>query len=140
MLTEIRLGRLDDLPFVKDSWLKAEKHTFPNQYALDFSKHFQEHMQSIIDQSVILVANLPDDANEILSYIIYSSFRLNEVVHFAYTKTDARRQGLLNHLLEFSNPSHLPIVFTHAAKNENVMKSLCKRYIFDPSMLKVMGF
>jgi hypothetical protein len=139
MKSDIRLATVDDLAFIKDSWLKAEKHTFPNSYALDFSEHFHSHMASIIDQSVILVAHLWDDANEILSYLIYSSFRNSQVIHFAYTKSDARRQGILNKLIKFSNVTNAPIVFTHAAKNENIMKALCKHYIYDPNILKLMG-
>lgn len=135
---EIRLATVDDLPFIKDSWLLAIKYIYPNQYELDFADNFQPHMQKIIQGSVIVVAHLAEEPNEILSYLIYTSFRHQQIIHYGYTKVDARRQGLLNHLICFTNPHKLPIVFTHPAKNQNVMAVFCRKYIYSPSAQELL--
>lgn len=134
---QIRLADKRDLHFIKDSWLKSTSHQYPNQYALDFSKHFQSHMNSLLFNSVQLVAYLEGESDRIISYLVYSSFKSSQVVHFAYTKADARKQGIVNQLLHFSNPTRQPVIFTHAPKNENVMVYLASKYIFDPSILKL---
>jgi hypothetical protein len=141
MKHKIRLATTDDLHFIQDSWLKAASHTYPNQHALDFATHQKQRMQTLIDASVIIVAHLPEDSNELLSYLVYSSFRGNLVIHYSYTKTDARNKGILRSLIGFAaGPNTVPIVFTQAAKNENIMKHYANKFIFDPSVLNVMDF
>ena len=135
---QIRLGTKDDLPFILDSWIKMTKHTYPNQYALDFHQHFQERLQPLVQSSLTLVAHLEGEPNEVVSYLVYGSFRKRLVIHYAYTKLDARNQGIVRQLIQFANPENMPIVFTHAAKNENMMNALAKKHIFDPSVLQLM--
>jgi len=138
MQTEMRLGTINDVAFVKDSWRRSVQHTYPNQYVLDFAKHFQAHMQVLIDKSVIMVCNLPGDEDEIMSYLIYTSFAKNMVIHFAYTKDGARKQGLVRQLIDMSNVQRFPIIFTHPAKNETIMKHFASKYIYDPSIIAII--
>lgn len=92
-----------------------------------------------MNTSLTLIAHLQDEPDEIISYLVYSSFRGNQVIHFAYTKVDARNQGILKQLLIFSNPEHMPVILTSPTKNENIMAALTKHYIFDPTVLQLMG-
>lgn len=135
--TDIRLSNKDDLPFIISSWTICMKHVYPNQYALDFTQQYHEYLVGLIARSTIVVACLSDDASQIISYLVYSSFGHNQVVHYAYTKLDARRQGYVKELMRFSNPLGFPVVFTHPAKNANIMDHLSKHYIFDPTMVNL---
>lgn len=136
--TTIRIGTTDDIPFVLDAWVKSLRHIYPNQYALDFYPKAIDKCRILLDKSVSLVSHLSDDPNELISFIVYSSFRGSEVVHFAYTKLDARRQGKVKELLQFSNPQFTTTIFTHPAKNESVMKHFSSKYIYDPSILEIL--
>lgn len=139
LTVDIRLGTKQDIPFIADSWVKSIKHIYPNQYALDFTSHYHDHVAKLMNTSLTLIAHLQDEPDEIISYLVYSSFRGNQVIHFAYTKVDARNQGILKQLLIFSNPEHMPVILTSPTKNENIMAALTKHYIFDPTVLQLMG-
>jgi hypothetical protein len=62
------------------------------------------------------------------------------IIHYAYTKVDARRQGIVKELMEFPkiDGREHTVIFTHPAKNENMMMTLMKKYIYDPSILRIM--
>lgn len=138
MPDNIRIATTDDLPFIYDSWLKTVCHTYPNQFALDFRKYEQNNIKDLLNKSMAIILHLPDEPNIILAYLVYSTFLHNQVVLFAYTKSDIRRVGLLTRLLSFSNPDNLPIVFTVPTKNEKTMEILSKKYIFDPTILELI--
>lgn len=136
---EIRLGTIDDTHFIINSWILTMKHIYPHQYELDFTKRYTQYLNKLVSNSACLVANPIGDNNEILSYLVYSSFKQNLVAHFAYTKVDARNQGLLRSLIRFATANtNFPIVFTHPTKNENMMIAFTKKWIFDPSILYLM--
>jgi hypothetical protein len=135
---EIRMGGQRDLNFVLSSWTSAIKAVYPNQYALDFSHHYHQYLSHLLAKSTIVVMCLADDPNEIISYLVYTAFRHNQIIHYAYTKLDARRQGYVKQLMEFSNPLNYPVVFTHPAKRPKTMEQLSKRYIYDPTVLQLL--
>ena len=136
--TEIRLSTIKDLPFIISSWTQTIKHIYPNQYALDFSETYHTYLSNLINKSTTIVSHLAEDNNEIISYLVYTSFQGRQVVHFAYTKVGARQLGELSELLRYSNPMQLPIIFTHPAKNETIMKHFCSKTIFDPTILPLI--
>ena len=135
---KIRLGKLDDLPFVRNSWTLGMETQYPNMHALDFRKRFHEFLTGLIEKSTVLIAHLDDDEDEILSYLVYTSFRDMLVIHYAYTKEDARKQGIVSDLMKFANVNDYPVVFTHASRNPNRMKKFCMKYIFDPGVLQLL--
>lgn len=135
----IRIGMISDNEFILDSWIKIARHTYPYKYEFDFSKTFVPHVWKILDNSSILVAHLESDSDEIISYLIYTRFKNNLVVHFSYTKVDARNQNIMTRLIDFANlEHHSPVIFTHPPKNENIMIKLCKKYIYDPSIMEML--
>lgn len=135
---QLRLGTKDDLPFIVSSWTQMTKHTYPNMFALDYNKHFGERIARLVNKSSVVVAHLDGEPNEIVGYIVYTTFIKSCVVHYTYVKLDARGQGISNTLLAFANPIVLPVVFTHPPKNENLMNKLCTKYIYDPYVLELM--
>lgn len=138
MNLSIRLSTNDDLSFIHNSWLRTAKQTYPNQYALDFSKYYSLYMQALLKNSITAVIHLSDDPNELIGYLVYGSFRHMQIIHMAYVKGDARKQGALKQLLQFSNPQQSPIVFTTAAHDPKLMEKLSARYIYDPNIISVM--
>jgi hypothetical protein len=135
---DIRLGTLDDIQFITSSWLSSTRHIYPNQYNIDFELGFRQHISDLIANSVVLIANLKDEPDEIISYIIYTSFKTNMIIHFAYTKLAARRCNIVSNLIAFANPAQYPIVFTHAPRNENLMIELCNKHIFNPNIMDLL--
>jgi len=137
--TTLRLSNEFDIPFIYDSWCRSQHEIYPNKYMDEYSAHYHEHIRRLLDDSIVAIACLDDDPDEIISYIAYTSFRDNFILHYAYTKVDARRQGNINKLINYSNILHAPLIFTHPPKNEKIMERIIKRYIFDPSIMELIG-
>lgn len=136
---EIRLATNDDLGFVIASWLGMRHRTHPNMFALDFAEHEKPRIRARLDSSITIVAQLEGHYNELLGCLVYGSFIGTLVMHFATVKDDAREQGIFTAMLMFAQgykPS--PVVFTTPARSEDAMKRLCKRFIYDPSILETM--
>jgi hypothetical protein len=135
---QIRLGMIDDMPFILDSWTQQMRHIYPNQYNKDFSISYRNYLRNLISNSTVLVSYLEGEKDQIISYLIYTSFQKQMVIHYAYTKVDARGSGHVHDLIVFGNPLNYPIVFTHPAKNENIMNALCKKHIYDPTLTSLL--
>jgi len=136
--TLIRLGTKDDYPFILNSWTNQQVHIYPNNYSFQYKAKLQTSLLHLLNKSIVLVLHEESSEVEIVGYLVYGSFLDRQVIHFGYVKHDARREGQLTKLMQFSNPDKKTIVFTYPAKNENLMKVLCDRYIFDPSVLGVI--
>lgn len=134
----IRLGTVDDTSFIIKTWAKTQQQIYPNNHAFDFFQKYNEYIKLLIDKSVILVSCLSDSPNDIVGFIVYTSFDHKCVVHFAYVRPDVRRDGICNNLLNTANPINAPIIFTSPAKNEHMMKHLTTKYIFDPSLIGLL--
>jgi uroporphyrinogen-III decarboxylase len=132
--TQIRLATTDDLHFIVDSWARSLRHTYPNQYAIDFYPRTLNELSELIKECTVVIAHEATDHNEIISWMVYTTFKTNIVVHFAYTKDGARKQGKIKDLLNFANLLNSSVVFTRPAKNENIMKVLASKYIYDPTL------
>lgn len=134
----IRLGEVGDLAFIQDAWAKSLSKTYPNQYQFDFLSRCHQQIKYLIDKSVIVCQVLDDSPEDIVSFLVYTSFRQQMVVLYAYTRQEERRQGFLNELLAFANPEQHPLIFISPCKNENVMRYFASKYVFDPTILRVM--
>lgn len=137
---EIRLATNDDLGFIIAAWLGLRHRTHPNGFALDFAEHEKPRIMARLGASIALVAHLEGHHNELLGCLVYGSFMGTLVLHFASVKVDAREQGIFASMLRFAQgdkPS--PVVLTTPARSDEAMTRLCKRFIFDPSILDVMG-
>ena len=124
--------------FVRDSWLKSAHKTYPNMHAADFFADERARMQHLLDRSVVAVADIGGEADNLLGHIVYGQWRKTLAVHFAFVKPDARRRGVLPSMLSFANFERLPVVLTAPAADEKVMAGLVKRCIFDPKVQELM--
>ena len=131
---DLRVGMKDDVPFIVKAWLSTQRHIYPNSYALDWAEKKAAEILERIDRSTVLVANLAEHPTTILSYLVCQAWRGECIVLFAYTDEGARRQGIVRRLLEMANPEKRGVVFLHAPRNENVMRHIIKKWIFEPSL------
>jgi hypothetical protein len=131
---QMRLATVSDINFIKNSWIKSSLHTFPNMFQMDYVETIVPIIDILIDrcQSLVLFA---EDNGEILHWIVYEEKFKRAVIHFAYTKVDARRKGLLKHSISILNPNNSHIIFTFAAKNVAAMKMFASKYTFDARLV-----
>lgn len=134
----IRVGVKQDLHFIYDSFAKSMAKTEYNKYIVDFLPKIIKKIPILCERSMILVSSLEKDRNEIISYIVYTSFDNKLVIHYCYTKADARQQGICRELIDTANINNDFIIFTHPAVNPNAMKHFSKKYIYDPSLLELL--
>jgi hypothetical protein len=136
--TTIRFSTPEDEAWLADCWYKAQKDLYPNKFIFDFNNKYHRYIENLLAKSITTVVCLDDDPFYNVSQITYTSFHDDLVVHFAYTRLDQRGQGYLTSLINHINITNAPIIFTHPCKNENVMKHMCKKYIFDPSIIGLL--
>lgn len=129
-----RVGLEEDVRFVLSSWCASLRGVYPNRHVHDFWIRVPIDVRAHIDRATTLIAYLEDQPDEIVSYLVFLRRRGIVIVHYAYTKDLARRQGHVHNLLALANPERLPICFTQPARNENVMAHFCRTAIFDPSL------
>jgi hypothetical protein len=136
----VRLATTADDAFIRDSWVHAAHRTYPHRYAVteEFFLHQRARIQRILQDSVSAVAHVADDEDDLLGHMVYARWRNVLCVHFAFVKPDARRHGIFKAMLDFANWEKLPIVLTAPAVDEDTMKALTKRYLFDPELLSLM--
>ena len=134
----VRLAEASDDAFVYDSWIKGSHRTYPNMYAVDFCKDERARVQRIITGSIVAVACLAADRNDLLGHIVYGTWRRTCVVHYAFVKPDARRHGVLKSMVDFVNFERFPVVLTAPASDPDVMVGLVKRYMYDQRVLPLM--
>ena len=136
--TIVRLATIDDDAFIISKWVKSIQNIYPNHYDKEFNTKYRKHVKQLFEKSLAVVSCLEDDHDCIISYMVFTSFNKDLIIHFAYTKPDARRQGKVNDLISYSNPENKLTIFTHPAHNQNVMKYLMSKYVYDPSILKLI--
>ena len=134
----VRLAVASDMGFVYASWLNSAHQTYPNNHAEDWFPEARAAAQRIMDSSVVAVAATQVDTNDLLGHMVFGRWRKTIVVHYAFTKPDARRHGVLKSLLDFANYDGHPVVLTAPAQDPDVMRALMKRYIYDQRVLPLM--
>ncbi len=132
--TEVRVGLIEDFRFVADSWAKSLRPIGYNYLAFDWFPRKLRDIQAHLERSTVLVAHLDGEPSEIVSYLVYTRVRDIFVAHFAYTKDNARRQGIVRELLAVANAEQLPVAFTQPAKNEETMRHFAGKFVFDPDL------
>jgi len=97
----IREATVDDAPFIFNSWLKSYKDS-------DFARrvpniiYFAEHhklIEGLLSHCSIYVACSEEDSNQILGYIVASSFTGTPIIHYIYIKHSFRKLGLATQLI-----------------------------------------
>ncbi len=90
----IRLGRLSDLPYVVDTWVKRGHERGERLRAAT------ARVRAILARpdSVLRVASLPDDTDAILGWAVITSAEPHEL-HYVYVRKEARKQGIARVLL-----------------------------------------
>ena len=128
---DIRPGTAEDAEFIVKTWLATQRHIYPNSYALDWAAKTEAAIADLLRRATVLVSAIDDRT---VSYLVHQIAGRIFVVHFAYTDELARRQGMVRRMIYLANVGLFPVAFTHAPRNENVMRHLVTRYIFDPSL------
>jgi hypothetical protein len=134
----IRLASAEDMPFLYESWLRSWHNTYPNRYDADFFVEARAKAGRILQSSVVGVAHVEGEPNELLGYVVFGKWRKSCVVHYAFVKADARKHGVFRSLVAFANFEKFPVLLTAPAQNEDVMKGLMKHAIYDQQVLPLM--
>jgi hypothetical protein len=134
----VRLAVPDDMAFVLDSWLRTSHRTYPNMHATEFFQNERARVQRLVESSLLAVAHLEGDLNELLGHLVYGQWRKTLLVHYAFVKPDARRHGVFTSLVAFANFAKAPVVLTAPAQDEKVMSGLMAHYLYDQRVLPLM--
>jgi hypothetical protein len=108
---QIRLGKIEDLPFIESSWCTSHAHA---PTVLRNKSGFFAYQKKIIK----LILNTPNvyvkiaHSNEDPDVIIGWACLAPSIIHYVYVRRDARRLGVANALLsDFKRQD--PVIYTH---------------------------
>ena len=116
----IRPGKVLDLPYITESWIRSNSRT---DSARDAIKVYYEEARLYISKILdcysdivkIKIACLPDDEDAILGWAVYEvdpDPEYSGIIHYVYVRNEARRNGIAKELLSevLGQPD---ITFTH---------------------------
>lgn len=113
-----------DYGFVKATWISSAKDKLAPQ-----SMYYIEEgrkIDKLLNIAQTMIAYIEDEPNIILSFINYGYELDNLIIHYAFTKSLFRKQGIQNKLINIINIGS-PIVLT-CRPNERIFKSLKNKY------------
>lgn len=90
-------------------------------------------INSLLDHCQVLVVADPEESDIIYSFIIYETLGDYDVIHYAFTRKDFRKLGLLKNLVSVIKKKEM-VAISHT--NREISPARLKRYylkaIFDP--------
>lgn len=115
-----RIGILDDLAFVVDSWAKNAP-SLKNMRTRDAVIHVRALLSR--DATALVIAHVPDEPDAILGWAAVEQWP-TPCVHYVYVRRDGRRQGVARAMLEhaldapqsFSPMTPRPVVVEYSHK------------------------
>lgn len=132
----IRPMQIDDLPFVKSTWLRHYKDHSDFAKPIRNSLFFPRHSK-IIDQILMrenteaLIASHIDEPDVILGFLIHETQDV-PVIHYAYVVEKARGLGVGREMIEHSKLTRTSCAYTHRTTDA---KSISRKYetlTYDP--------
>lgn len=127
-----------DNSFITNAYLKSHHQDYPfNQVPapLYWPQAFK-FAQTLFRNSLIMMTYLEDQPDLYLSFVVYQYEEDMLVLHYAYTKSDFRHQGLVEDTINLILPNpESKIILTHFPKSQSVMCGFQSKFphsVFDP--------
>lgn len=127
----IRKAVPEDKDFILDSWCKGQYYGSPFWTQMPkqvFHSIYAKHVLQLLALSAtgVDVAVLSDDPNTIIGFIVYEG----PILHWAYTKNDYRKQGIIKMLLKGKT---ITTVTASTLPGASITKK--KKLVFNPFIL-----
>jgi hypothetical protein len=112
-----RLRQPNDDSFIYAAWTNLYRSQPANRLVPTeaFYQEYNKFIYSILQSANVMVAQLdptPEEPNTLLSYLVYQYQDHHLLLHFAFTKPDFRRLGILTNLLKIVNIYQQPLIVT----------------------------
>ena len=106
----IRPGRLSDLAYVRDSWLKCDR-TSPaaRDEGLGYMARQKSRIRRILARATLSVAVSVDDEDAIVGWAVYETEP--PTLYYVHVRADARQLNIASRLL--APLGLVPVTFTH---------------------------
>jgi GNAT superfamily N-acetyltransferase len=133
----VRAFAESDRNFIRSSWLRSYRTLA--QYVereLYFAVHHRL-IDALLERSDCFVAASREDSDHVLAYAV----GVPGVLHYAYTKSAYRRQGLARRLVDMTSTTAPAsrLVLTHAAPADVAAKMVAAGWQIRPSLAFYMG-
>ena len=116
---DLRIGTVDDAPFVFNSWLKSfRSSTFAKQ--ISNTIYYHDHhivIEKLLKNNDVIIACSKSDPNQLYGFICAGQTDGIFTLHYIYVKHPFRRMGIAKALFNAfeHDPSHASI-YTHRTK------------------------
>ena len=124
--------------FIVDAYLKSHSydepfnHCHPNLYFPEMHKF----LTKLLSHSLVMLTCLDNEPDTYFSFVIYQYAGQDLFLHYAYTKSDFRRIGLLKDTIELLiQDDKAQMIITQFPKDKLIFDGLQNKYshiVFDP--------
>jgi len=135
----IRAGSSVDLPFIMDSWQKGYRYgsSFGRSGMMNsvFYIGHRRVIESLLPESLILVAALEEDPSIIVGYAVIGAHDASPILHWCHVKEPFRRRGIASLLFGAANfpPKLKGVVLSHASDDwYKFLRSKFPDAVYDP--------
>lgn len=138
----LRDGTSDDLPFIYATWLRSQRKQGDNSQIRNRTYFEQKaiEIRRLISSAQVIVASSPEDQAQIFGYLVGSSLKSLQVIHYVYVKTAFRKLGIATNMAtHFSGPSFMKEEVGITSMGP-VIATIKDRYrlVFNPYLVEIM--
>ena len=131
-----------DEPFIYSSFLKSYKQHSTSQYIPNsiYYKYQTEIVKHLLTAEKTIVSVFPEDANEIIAYMVFNVRSDILILHFLYVKPNYRNKHIGSDIVKSFLPlkDNNTIIATHITDNFKTLKYTIPntKIIYDPFILQ----
>lgn len=128
-----RLMKPEDSQWVKKAWSSSE-HDMTAARIVPHSVYKTDEearVSYMLSTSVTMVAYLDKEPDTLISFMTYQIQHNRLYIHYAFTKSSFRRQGIIKDMIDNVNIFHFPIVATCTPPNGNILSKHFNNAIYD---------
>lgn len=119
----IRQAEVDDIPFIKNSWLKSYRDTMKHMDQSLYKKNQDRLMCQILASSQCLVACSPDEHKQIYGWIIFETINNIAILHYVYVKMIYRKYKIASELFRMiERDKSIPVIASHFTRRFHDVK------------------
>ena len=125
-----------DRNFILNSFSKCYYKQYPMQFVPTtiYFNEMEKYINKLLERAHCMLMVFPEDANEIMGYVIYEYSNDVPVIHFIYIKYDFLRKGIGREVVKKIVGDSVVCIYTHMFDNMKKLKYKINnlKWIYDP--------
>lgn len=129
----------EDKNFIYNSYLKSFHQNYPIKFVPPtiYYKGQSDVLDFLMKSANVMLAVYPEDASEIMGYVIYEYIAEVPIIHYVYVKNLSRRKYVATKLVEQILGEQKLLIYTHYVEDFPKFKYKLKgaKMVYDPFLI-----